>query len=160
MIRFFTLLSACLILTSQATAYIIQKDDEGVRKLLSDYVDAWNTHDSKKMVERWTPEATLINPWGKLAAGKDQVEQVFAEEQKGPLGNLTMKQEINHAFFASPKIAFVDATAIFEGVVPPEIRDTFPVRWHIVYLAVKENDVWYIEAARPYVLPKPVEKVQ
>src|SRR5262245_6266778 len=62
------------------------RDDEGaIKQLQSDFVNAWNKHDSKAMTAVFDDDADLINPQGRHARGREQIERLFRDEHASAL---------------------------------------------------------------------------
>lgn len=139
---------------------VIKNDEAGVQKLMDDFVAAWNKHDPKVMAALWLPEGDLINPWGKLAEGRDLVEKLFVEEQSGPLKLVSMQMHVNHVRFVTFKVALVDATVFLDGPLDAETRKLIPFEQHAVFLVTEEKEGWRIAAARPYVLLGPIDQMK
>lgn len=109
------------------------------------FVKRWNQHDPKALSELWAENGDLINPAGEWEKGKSHVLNILMREHKGILRESKMAQEITNILLLSPTMAWVDAKV---SISLPEISSGLD--HHIVYLLVKENNVWKILAARPY----------
>ncbi len=61
--------------------------EAGVVKTGEAFFDAWNQHDMTKMVAHWTEDATLINPAGRVAHGKAEIEKLLEMKVTRRLGS-------------------------------------------------------------------------
>jgi len=55
-------------------------DEAAIRKVFADFAEAWGKDDAKSMASYWTADGDLINPMGKRAKGRAEVEALLAEE--------------------------------------------------------------------------------
>src|SRR5688500_6010127 len=58
-------------------------DIAGVKKQCAAFVDAWNAHDPKAMAALFAEDGDAINPHGRVATGRAEVEKMFTDEHKG-----------------------------------------------------------------------------
>ncbi len=126
------------------------QDESGVRGSITFFSEAWNnTHNPKTMASYWTEDADLINPWGKRAKNRQEIEQLFSYEQTGPLKESVIQQNIEKVRFLTPNIAWVDSN-IRLTFPTPNPENKLPLDHHVVFLVVKRNGKWLIASARPY----------
>src|SRR5690348_26079 len=59
------------------------KDKDAVSKTAQDFAAAWNKHDAKALTAFFTDDGDLINPMGRHARGKAEIEKLFQDEQAG-----------------------------------------------------------------------------
>lgn len=117
-----------------------------IHQFIELFVKRWNQHDPKQLSELWAENGDLINPAGEWEKGRGDVIHILAREHQGVLHNSQMRQEITNILILSPTIAWVEAkVSLNVPGVPKEDLDH-----HIIYLLVKQNNVWRILAARPY----------
>lgn len=135
-----------------------EADQAAIFKLVDDFVQKWNQHNPKEMASLWTEDGDLVSPWGQWAKNKAEVEQNFILEQNGNLKNTTMKQTIHQIRLIAPNIALIDVEANITGINAKDMPKSFP--HHAVYLAVKQNGVWRIAAARAYHLMSPLSRIK
>ena len=74
---FFLALLMSLLAFSTAMA---AGDEEAIQKRLDEFVAAWNNHDAEAMAALWAPDGDLINPFGRVAKGRPEVEKLFIDE--------------------------------------------------------------------------------
>ena len=56
-------------------------DEEAIQKRLDELVAAWHKNDAKALAALWAPDGELINPFGRVANGRSEVEKLFIDEQ-------------------------------------------------------------------------------
>ena len=64
------------------------KDEDGVKATVAEMSTKWATHDPKQLAALFSADATIINPWGRVAKGNAEIEKMFADEQVGPTAPL------------------------------------------------------------------------
>src|SRR5687767_7178072 len=70
----------CLLLSTAAVAGKHEADEKAIRDVVNTFVTAWNKHDVKGLTSVWTNDATAINPAGRRAFGRGEIEKLFTDE--------------------------------------------------------------------------------
>jgi uncharacterized protein (TIGR02246 family) len=60
------------------------EDQRALLKLEEDFAAAWNKGDYKAMAALWDDDGDLINPVGRVARGRAEIEKLFLADQTGP----------------------------------------------------------------------------
>lgn len=112
---------------------------------------AWNQHDVKAMLNYWADDATLINPMGRVAHGKAEIEKIFSDEQTtvfrsstAKLLNMKVTRELG------PTLALCDGEMTVDGAVGPDGAAMPQMKIHLAVLMAKEGSAWVLKDARPY----------
>jgi uncharacterized protein (TIGR02246 family) len=134
-------------------------DDDlaGVKKQCAAFVDAWNKHDAKALGALFAEDGDAINPHGRHASGRAEVEKMFAEEHggQGALRESTVSVERETVRFPAPGIAVSDADITVTGIVMPDGKKMGPTGFHVVDVWKKSGDAWLVYACRPYMKQGP-----
>jgi uncharacterized protein (TIGR02246 family) len=152
-----TLLAAVLVssLVSVASAQKAGKDEETVRQMQADFAAAWNKHDAKAMAALWAEDGDVINPAGKVAKGRADVEKLMAEEHATFAKGTTFTNNVTGVRFLKPDVALLDASYEIAGVMGPGGKAGSMKGLYTVVL-VKKGGKWWVSSARPMVpLPEP-----
>lgn len=120
-----------------------------IQKQANGFVEAWNTHDPKKMADFWADDASLITPWAKAFQGKDAIEKHFIQEQSDKMKNSTVKITVDNIRLIDSDTAFVDASLTITDMQIADIPAA-PLNDHAIFLLVKKDNKWKILIARPY----------
>lgn len=112
------LILVSIALTSPA-AIAAEGDDAAIRKVHADFAGAWNRHDATALAGGWSEDGDLINPEGRVAKGRAEVQKLFAEEQAGLFKGTTFTNSINGVRMLTPTVAIVDASYEISNVMPP-----------------------------------------
>ncbi len=120
------------------------RDEEGVRKLLADFIEAWNQHDAKAFSMVFAEDADFTNVGGNGAHGRADVEKfhapLFATNLKDTHQTMT-KTEIR---FIKPDVASVDAWWEMTGAKGPAGQD-IPLRKGLLnFVMTSEGARWTI----------------
>jgi uncharacterized protein (TIGR02246 family) len=131
-------------------------DDEAIRQCIAAFVSAWNKHDPRQMAACWAQDGDLINPFGRPAQGRLKVEQLFTEEQQGPMKQSTHQMNITSVRPIAGDLALVDAECNITGIRGPDGKE-MPVFTPHVFLAMSKKDGnWSILSARAFAfMPRP-----
>lgn len=119
------------------------------------FVAAWNKHDSKAMAAVWAPDGDLINPFGRWAAGRPEIEKLFADEHSTFMKDSTYSIADMKVRMLSPAIAFVDWEGAATGMHNADGSAAPPFKHHVNAVFVRKEGKWWLAAARPVVYPPP-----
>ena len=50
-----------------------------IKARADEFAAAWNKHDTKAMADMWSTDGDLINPYGRVAKGRAEVEKLFLD---------------------------------------------------------------------------------
>ena len=146
MMKWATYLELCLVATLLTPAWLsgqdvpIQASEEAaIRKLGTEYVDAFNAHDAKLLASYWSPEAVYVNRMtGEQVVGRAAIQQQFEALFK-PENKLQLSVEVESIQFISPNVAAEHGVASF---VTPE-ADPEQVAYTAVY--VRQGGRWLLD---------------
>jgi uncharacterized protein (TIGR02246 family) len=122
---------------------------DAIKERVAGFVTAWNQHDVKAMAACWAEDGDLINPFGRTAKGRDEVEKLFTDEHGGVMKQSTNEMKVESARMVGD-VTLVDVDCTITGMHDAEGKELPVMKLH-VFLVMKEKDgKWMIEAARPY----------
>ncbi|MBC8646282.1 MAG: SgcJ/EcaC family oxidoreductase [Thermoanaerobaculia bacterium] len=121
-------------------------DEAAIRKVHADFTAAWNRHDPAALAAIWSDNGDLVNPEGRWAKGKAEVQKNFAGEQGGIFKSSTFTNIVTGVRFLAPNIAVVDASFEIQNATPPNAP---PMTQKGLYKAVmvKEGGTWRTASA-------------
>ena len=125
------------------------QDEAAIRQTTEAFFDAWNRHDISALVSHWAEDATIINPDGRIAHGRKELKQLFAEARAASPGT---SEHLSHiaARFLSPDLAWVDVDLLIRAADAPDTP------FHLVGLVQKKGTAWLWAEGRPYAFMRPV----
>ena len=133
-------------------------DEEAIEKRLDEFVAAWDKDDAKAMAAIWAPDGDLINPFGRLAEGRSEVEKLFVDEHASFMQNTTYNVKSRSVRLLGSDAAVFDWDSVILGMKTPDGSDLPPFEHHVTAVLVKKGDTWWIVSARPVsYLPTPGE---
>ena len=116
---------------------------------------AWDHSDAKALAAIWAPDGDLINPFGRVAKGRAEVEKLFTDElgsfTKGTKFSITSESDREVA----PNTAVADWDVEIVGMKGPDGAAMPPLKHHVTVVWVKQNGKWWAAAARPVVYAPP-----
>jgi uncharacterized protein (TIGR02246 family) len=134
-------------------------DDEAslVRKRCGALVAAWNQHDPKAMAAAFTEDGDIINPMGQHAAGRADIEKLFAAEQTGGgmMRESMLEVKTEPLRFLTADVAISDAEVEISNVIGPDGKKMGPVPAHVTNVWKKIGGEWWVAASRPYLKTAP-----
>ena len=142
------------VLTSSAFAAPEKKSegpDAAILKAAEAFAADWNQHDVKALVTCWADDATLINPMGRVAHGKAEIETLLSEEQSGIFKASTAKVvEMKVTRQLGSHMAFCDGEMTVDGAVGPDGSAMPQMKVHLAVIMAKHGSAWVFQDARPY----------
>lgn len=160
------LLAAVMFLAFTVPAFAADKtmdskEHEAIQKLAQDFFAAWNKNDVAVLTTFWTDDAMLINPFGRVAHGKKEIQQLFADEQstvfKGSVAAVTNVKTRP----LGKDIAFFDEALTVDNAHSPDGAALPQMNFHIAGVAQMKGNKWQLLEARPYAfLPPPPASVK
>src|SRR5947207_3213726 len=73
-----------------------------------EFAAQWNKHGVKAMAEMWAPDGDVINPAGRMAKGRAEIEKLFREEHGSIMKNSTYKNMNPSVRTLEPELAVSD----------------------------------------------------
>ena len=125
------------------------QDEQTIRSLATEFVSAWNKNDSKQMAACFSTDGDLINPSGRIARGRTEVERLMQEEHAGPFKGTRLNTQHKHLRFLKPDVAIADYEFEISQMRGGDGKNT--LKGHVTFVLHKENDRWLIAAGRPMV---------
>lgn len=140
------------------------KDEDAIKAVVAEFGTAWGKHDPKAMTALYADDATILNPWGRVAKGKAEVEKLFTDEHVGasaPLKDTTWTATIPMWRALGANFAFADLDADMTGMKAPDGK-AMSGKHHLALVLAKKGNKWAIADARAYFLapaaPPPAAK--
>lgn len=136
------------------------KTESDLKALIAGFQGAWAKHDYKAMAGFWAEDGDLINPWGRVAKGRAEVEKLFQDEQTGPLKTTEWNPNITSWRMLDKDAAVVDLDAAMTHMVGPDGKPAPDWAHHVFFVAVSKAGKWWFASARPYEFSKPMPAPQ
>jgi uncharacterized protein (TIGR02246 family) len=126
-------------------------DEAAIKKCVADFSAAWNKHDPKAMAATWAEDADLINPFGRAARGRAEIEKLFTDEQSMAMKGTTYTVLDTNVRMLSPDIALCELSGQIANMKDPSGTPMPLFKHHVVLIAMKRNGTWWPTIVRPYV---------
>jgi len=141
-----------------AAPKIRSSEEEAIYTRVEEFVNAWNTHNARAMSMLYSEDADVINPFGRVAKGRTEIERLFKDEHSGPLKDSRMSLRPDNLRLLTPDVAITDHSFELTGIRDPQGRDVPTMRGHLTEVLKKHGEMWLVAACRPmapYPLPGP-----
>ena len=133
-------------------------DEEAIKERLEEFTAAWNKHDATAMAAIWAPDGDLINPFGRVAKGRAEVQKLFTDEHANFMKGTTYKVTSSSVRILGSEAAVLDLDADVTGMKAPDGTDLPTFDHHLTVVMVKKDGAWWFVAAHPVqYLPTPGE---
>ena len=90
-------------------------DVDAIQKLQSDFSAAWNRDDAAGMAKLWATDGDLINPGGRVARGRAEVQKLFEDEHATQWKGTRFSSECDPPRFLKSDLANIDCRFHIEG---------------------------------------------
>jgi uncharacterized protein (TIGR02246 family) len=144
------------LLSFSSASALAAGDEEAIQKRLDEFEAAWNKDDAKAMAALWAPDGDLINPFGRLAKGRAEVEKLFTDEHTSFMKNTTYNVKTSSVRLIGSDTAVLDFDSGITGMKGPDGSDLPTFEHHVTMVLVKKDGTWWVVSARPVsYLPTP-----
>jgi uncharacterized protein (TIGR02246 family) len=130
-------------------------EKQAIRKQQRGFAAAWNKDNVGAMAAFWAEDGDIINPFGRVAKGRAEVEKLFAEEHSTFAKGSQLKVDINSIRFIKPDVAVVDCAWEASGMAAANGSELPPLKGLYAAVVVKRRGKWEIAAFRPWVPVSP-----
>ncbi len=130
-------------------------DEKALKARADEFVAAWDKDDAKGLAAIFAPDGDLINPFGRVAQGRAEVEKLFAEE------HATFTKATHYGIvrlntrLVSADAAVQDWDVEMTGMKGPDGAALPPLKHHVTVVYAKSGGKWWAVAARPAVAVPP-----
>ena len=148
--------SVLMLLTFALTAIPVfanTSSESAIRATDQAFATAWNHHDAKAMAATWTKDGDLVNPFGRAAKGRANIETMISGEHAVAFKNSTYTPGTMSIRFIQPTIAVADSDTVITGAVNMDGTSSPAMNVHIMRIVQKVNGQWLTVAARPVMYP-------
>jgi uncharacterized protein (TIGR02246 family) len=149
--RTFVILLLALALPAGAAH---RRQEREVRGRLDQFATTWATNDPQKLSALFTVHGDLINPSGRWARGRMEIEKLFTDEHSTVMKGSRMTIAEVSIRFLDDDLAVVDASLTIEAMKGPA-GELPPAKYHLALVMRKHDDVWMFVTARPYAFATP-----
>ena len=124
------------------------------------FAAAWNKHDAKAMAAMFAPDGDLLNPVGRYASGRAEVEKLFHDEHSTFMKHSTYKNVRSSVHLLDADAAVGDWDIEISGMTDPNGKAMPVEKTHVTCVMKNAGGNWWIVSARAFDLmtPPPMPK--
>ena len=132
------------------------KEERAIQKQVDAFVAAWNRHDTRSMANVYSEDADLINPRGRIAKSRTEIEQLFRDEHAGPFKQSQFSATPQSTRLLGPDLAVITEAFEVSGAIDDAGSRT-TLRGHFTNVMKKHGDTWQVLVCRAAIpaLPQP-----
>lgn len=123
------------------------QDEQAIRKMVTQFAEAWNRNDVKALTGQFTTDGDLINPAGRIARGTSEVQKLITEEHTGRFKGTRISLALKHLRFLKPDVAIGDEEFEITGLQGPQTT----LKGLVTFVVRKDGENWLITSGRPMV---------
>src|SRR5205823_13298074 len=114
-----------------------------IERTEAEFVAAWNVHDAKKMAMFWEADGDLINPVGRHAQGRAEIEKLLHDEQTTMFKATTYTIVSQTIRLLSATIAVADWESSITGMTGPKGEAAPPFNHHVTVVLRSTGGQWH-----------------
>jgi uncharacterized protein (TIGR02246 family) len=126
-----------------------ERDDAAIRAVEEAYDTAWSAGDASALAALFSADAVVVNPLGKVARGRTDIQRVLGEFLRGPARGSRHSSMVTAVQFVTENVAVVDGEARLERARCEAPQPSVVHRFTDVL--VKQGGTWLIAQVRGYV---------
>jgi uncharacterized protein (TIGR02246 family) len=130
-------------------------NDAKIRKRYERFQADWNRHDPVAMAAIWTIDGDHREPDGRIAKGRDEVQNLFAQEHATVFKDSHLDLHVDTVWFVTADVALVDGTYVLTGATDPDGKPIPPRKGHLTSIFLQERGRWWVAASR-LMIPVPL----
>ncbi|MCL5097133.1 MAG: nuclear transport factor 2 family protein [Candidatus Omnitrophica bacterium] len=130
------------------------KEESAIQKQVDAFVAAWNRHDTKSMANVYTEDADLINPNGRIAKSRTEIEQLFRDEHAGPFKQSQFSATPESTRLLTPALAVTTQAFEVTGAIDPS-GNRITLRGHFTNVMKKQDATWQVLVCRAAIPASP-----
>lgn len=134
----------------------ISKEQSSIQKQVDVFVAAWNRHDTKSMASVYTEDADLINPNGRVAKSRTEIEQLFRDEHGAQFKQSQFSATPQSTRMLTHDLAVITEAFEVTGAIDPA-GNKITLRGYFTNVMKRQGDTWQVQVCRAMVpaLPQP-----
>lgn len=133
--------------------FAMEPREAAIRATDEAFAAAWNKHDAKAMAATWAKDGDLINPFGRVAKGRAEIETMIQDEHSKAMKQSTYSPGTISIRFIEPEIAFVETDVEISGITGADGSTAPPLKVHVNRVVQKKDGKWWTVTARPVIYP-------
>ncbi len=124
--------------------------EEAIRNRINEFVNAWNKHDPRAMSMVFAEDADLINPQGRVAKSRTEIEKLFKEEHSNAYKDSQMALRLAGLRFLAPDVAVGDYEFEVTGARDRSGKET-KLQGHLTDVFKQQGNAWNVATCRPMI---------
>ena len=146
------LLLTMILVASGGSAFAGGGQEAAILKVHEQLAEAWNKDDAKGMAAGFADDADLINPLGRVAKGKAEIEKLYQDEHRGVFKGSHFASECKAGVHVvKPDVAIVTCSFEVTGGTLPDGKPMPAMKGIYTATMVKAKNRWQIVAGRPMI---------
>lgn len=141
-----------ILIATTSTSFAGANDDAAILKVHEEFAASWNKNDYKAQAAAFADDADLINPLGRVAKGKAEIEKLYMDEQttafKGSRFASDCKGGVHRV---TPDVAVVTCSFQVTGAKLPDGSSMPAMKGLYTATMRKVKNKWLIVAGRPMI---------
>ena len=125
--------------------------EQAIQNRVDEFVNAWNKHDARAMSMVYAEDADMINPAGRVAKSRTEIEQLLRDEHSRGLKDSHMSLRSEGVRLLAPDIAVSDHAFEVTGARDPSGKEV-SMQGHLTIVLEKQGNEWLASVCRPMIL--------
>lgn len=151
-----------ILVASTSAAFAGGSEDAAILKVHEDFAGNWNKGDYKAMAGMFADDADFINPLGRVAKGKAEIEKLYMDEQTSAFKGSHFTSDCKGGVrMVKPDVAVVTCSFEVTGGKAPDGSAMPALKGIYTATMIKTKSKWQVVAGRPmipFAPPSPATK--
>ena len=141
-----------VVLLAAPLARAAAKDEDVLRKMQDDFAAAWAKDDAKALAGFFADDGDLVNPVGRMAKGRAEIEKLFSDEHSGPLKGTKIAASGCTVRLVKTDVGITSCNFEVTGGNGPDGKP-MALKGMYTLVSVKKDGKWWITAGRAMTPP-------
>lgn len=139
-----------MILMASGSAGAGGSQEAAILKVHEQFAENWNKDDAKGMAAMFADDADLINPLGRVAKGKAEIEKLYQDEHSGAFKGSHFTSDCKGGVrVLKPDVAIVTCSFEVTGGTLPDGKPMPVMKGIYTATMTKTKNRWQVVAGRP-----------
>jgi uncharacterized protein (TIGR02246 family) len=141
-----------ILIASSSAAHAGGPQDAAILKVHEAFAASWNKHDHKGLAAIFADDADLINPLGRVAKGKTEIEKLYMDEQSTAFKDSQFTSDCKAGVRnVTNDVAVVTCTFEVTGAKLPDGKPMPALKGLYTATMRKAKNKWLVVAGRPMI---------
>jgi uncharacterized protein (TIGR02246 family) len=127
---------------------VSEQIERQVRTTIEEFVRAWDAHDVAALAACWTDGGSVVDPWGRFAAGREAVTELLTREHGDLMRESSYRVDALRIRPLSETSAVIECDAVIENALAPNGK-RYELAHRVDAVLVADGERWRFISLHP-----------